>query len=69
MGRTNHNNKRKSYKKKFQPNKNKKGINGYIFYIGTTKQASNYEICAGFIINYIECTFDKDNNIYETSRT
>ena len=50
-------------------NKQKKGINNYQFYIGTNKQASEYEAAAEFLINYIKRTFDCRNNIAKTLRT
>ena len=56
--------------KNFQKgNKSKRGINNYQFYIGTNKQAAEYEIAAVFIINFIKRTFDRGNDIAETLRT
>ena len=49
--------------------KQKKGINDYQFYIGTNKQASEYETASEFVINYIKRTFDRGNDIAETLRT
>ena len=49
--------------------KQKKGINDYQFYIGTNKQASEYETASEFVINYIKWTFDQGNDIAETLRT
>ena len=49
--------------------KQKKGINDYQFYIGTNKQASEYENASEFMINYIKRTFDRGNDIAETLRT
>ena len=49
--------------------KQKKGINDYQFYIGTNKQASEYENASEFMINYIKQTFDRGNDIAETLRT
>ena len=49
--------------------KQKKGINDYQFYIGTNKQASEYETASKFVINYIKRTFDRGNDIAETLRT
>ena len=47
----------------------KKGIEDYSFYIGASKQASNFEITSEFIINYIKQTFDRGNDITESLRT
>ena len=65
MSGTNHSSKRISYKKKLHSTKSKKGVNDYIFYVGTTKQASDYKICAEFPTNYIKRTVDKGNDIAE----
>ena len=61
--------KRNSCKTKLHSTKNRKGINDYIFYVETAKQALGYKIRAEFIINYIKHTFDKGNDIAETLRT
>ena len=50
-------------------NKSQKGINDFQFYIGTNQQASEYETAAEFIINYIQRTFDRGNNIPKTLQT
>ena len=47
----------------------RKGIEDYTFYIGTTKQASDYEVTCEFIINYIKRTFQHGNDIAESLRT
>ena len=47
----------------------KKTIDDYMFYVGTTKQASDYELSAEFIINYIKRTFMQGNDISESLRT
>ena len=49
--------------------KTKKTIEDYYFYVGLTKQASDYETTAEFIINHIKKTFDRGNNIAEALRT
>ena len=64
----------KNYKQKNQKNcrrtnKLEKGIKDYQFYIGTNKQAAEFEIAAEFIINYIKRTFERGNDIAETLRT
>ena len=40
-----------------------KSIIDYQFYIGTNKQASEYENASDFMINYIKKTFDRGNDI------
>ena len=50
-------------------NKPKKEIKDYQFYIETNKQATEYEIAAKFIINYIKRTFKMGNDIAKTLRT
>ena len=47
----------------------KKGIDEYNFYIGTSKQASDFEVTSKFIINYIKRTFQHGNDIAESLRT
>ena len=37
-----------------------------MFYVGTTKQASDYELSAEFIINYIKRIFTRGNDISES---
>ena len=59
----------KNQKYFWRTNKPKKGINDYQFYIGTNKQAAEFEIAAEFIINYIKRTFERGNDIAETLRT
>ena len=49
-------------------NKTKKGINDYQFYIGTNKEAAEYEIAGEFIIDFVIRTFDRGNDIAETLR-
>ena len=59
----------KNAKNPRKTNKPWKEINDHQFYIGTNKQALEYETAAEFIINYIKRTFDRGNNIAETLRT
>ena len=47
----------------------KKTIEDYWFYVGSSKQASDYELTAEFIINHIKKTFDRGNDIAEAIRT
>ena len=54
------------------PNKasfTKKTIEDYFFYVGSSKQASDYEIPAEFVLNHIKKTFDRGNDIAEALRT
>lgn len=44
-------------------NRKKKTIEDYFFYVGSSKQASDYEITAEFVINHIKMTFDRGNDI------
>ena len=41
----------------------------YNFNIGTSKQASDFEVTLEFIINYIKPTFQRGNDIAESLRT
>eukprot|EP00957_Ditylum_brightwellii_P190664 14514491-Ditylum_brightwellii.AAC.1 len=43
-------------------------IEEYVFYVSSSTQASDYEITAECIINYIKKTFDRGNNIAESLR-
>ena len=65
------NRKNKNTNKKFNKafTHKKKGIDEYNFYIGTSKQASDYEVTSEFIINYIKRTFQHGNDIAESLRT
>jgi len=44
-----------------KPVNRKKTIEEYYFYIGSSKQASDYETPSEYIINYIKKTFYKGN--------
>eukprot|EP00957_Ditylum_brightwellii_P201098 15324052-Ditylum_brightwellii.AAC.1 len=44
----------------------KKTLEDYIFYVGTSMQASDYETTAEFLINYVKKTLDRGNDIAET---
>ena len=50
-------------------NRRNRSIEDYIFYLGTNKQASDYEVSSEFILNYIKRTFERGNNIAESLRT
>jgi hypothetical protein len=52
-----------------KPSYIKKTVEDYHFYIGSSKQASDYEITAEFVVNHIKKTFDRGNNISEALRT
>jgi hypothetical protein len=49
--------------------KTKKTVEEYFFYVGSSKQASDYEITAEFVVNHIKKTFDRGNDIAEALRT
>jgi hypothetical protein len=49
--------------------KTKKTAEDYFFYVGSSKQASDYEITAEFVVNHIKKTFDRGNDIAEAIRT
>ena len=65
------NQKNRNTNKKFNKSytSKKKGIDDYNFYLGTSKQASDYEVTSEFIINYIKRTFQRGNDIAESLRT
>ena len=46
----------------------KKSVNDYNYYLGSAKQASNYETTTKFLINYIVKTFEYGNNISQALR-
>ena len=54
----NNNNKKSSFKKKT--------IEDYAFYIGSNKQASDYEVTVEFILNHIKMTHQDGNDIAES---
>ena len=62
----------KSSNKKLNNNNNKKSsfekktIEYYIFYIGSNKQASDYEVTVEFILNHIKMTYQDGNDIAES---
>jgi len=47
----------------------KKTVEEYYFYVGSSKQASDYKTTSEYIINYIKKTFDRGNDIAEALRT
>jgi hypothetical protein len=42
--------------------KTKKTVEDYFFYVGSSKQASGYEITAELVVNHIKKTFDRGND-------
>ena len=54
----NNNNKKSSFKKKT--------IEDYVFYIGSNKQASDYEVTVEFILNHFKMTCQDSNDIAES---
>ena len=68
----NRRNQNRGFNRNFKKNNNhvrKRGIEDYSFYVGTSKQASDFEISSEFIINYIKRTFERGNDIAESLRT
>ena len=49
--------------------KKKKSIEDYYFYVGSSKQASDFKTTSEFRINHIKKTFDRGNDIAEVLRT
>ena len=41
----------------------KKTVNDYVYYVGSSKQASDYEVTTEFLINHIKKTFDYGDDI------
>ena len=52
-----------------KPSYTKKTVEDYFFYVGSSKQASDYEITAEFVVNHIKKSFDRGNDIAEALRT
>jgi len=52
-----------------KPVNRKKTIEEYYFYVGSSKQASDYETTSIYIINYIKKTFYRGNNVAEALQT
>jgi len=52
-----------------KPVNRKKTIKEYCFYVGSSKQASDYETTSEYIIKYIKKTFDRGNNVTKAHRT
>ena len=48
-----------------QPTK-KKTIEDYYFYVGSSRQASDFEITSEYIINHIKMTFERGNDVAES---
>jgi hypothetical protein len=46
----------------------KKTVEDYFFYVGSSKQASDYEITNEFVVNHIKKTFHCDNDVAEALR-
>jgi hypothetical protein len=42
--------------------KTKKTVEDFFFYVGSSKQASDYEITAEFVVDHIKKTFDRGND-------
>ncbi len=48
--------------------KKKKTIEDSYFYVGSSKQASDFETTSEFLINHVKKTFDRGNDIAEALR-
>ena len=48
--------------------KKKKTIEDYYFYVGSSKQASDFETTSEFLINHVKKTFDRGNDVAEALR-
>ena len=46
----------------------KKKLEDYTYYVGSNRQASDYEITTGYIINYIKMTYEEGYDIAEALR-
>ena len=68
MGRSNRNGKSAGSGKKDYSSKKKKTLEDYYFYVGSSKQASDYEVTEEFVINHIKKTFDRGLDISEALR-
>ena len=49
--------------------KKKKSIEDYFFYVGSSKQASDFETTSEFLVNHVKKTFDRGNDVAEALRT
>lgn len=47
----------------------KKSLDDYVFYVGSAKQAADYESAAEYVINHIKRTFERGHDIAEALRT
>ena len=63
-GRFNRNNQYSQQKSE----KKKKTIEDYCFYVGSSKQASDFETTSEFILNYVKKTYHRGNDISESLR-
>ena len=52
-----------------KPAHSKKSVEDYFFYVGSNKQATDYELTSEFVLNHIKKTFDQGNDIAEALRT
>mmetsp|Transcript_27248 Transcript_27248/g.38543 ORF Transcript_27248/g.38543 Transcript_27248/m.38543 type:complete len:153 (-) Transcript_27248:24-482(-) len=52
-----------------RPSPQVKTINDYYFYVGSNRQASDYETTIEYIVNHIKKTFDEGNDVAEALRT
>jgi hypothetical protein len=59
---------RKPAPQRVAPPAKKKTIEDYFFYVGSSKQASDFETTSEFLINYVKKTFDRGNDVAEALR-
>ena len=52
-----------------KPVNRKKTVKEYYFYVGSSKQASDYETTSEYIINYMKKTFTWGNDVAKALRT
>ena len=52
-----------------KPSATKKTVEDYFFYVGSSKQASDFEITAEFVLNHIKKTFERGKDVAEALRT
>ena len=62
-GHGRHSGRGKDNNKSAQVKTSKKSVSDYIYYVGSAKQAADYESTTDFLINFIKKTFDFGNDI------
>ena len=59
---------RTSHYSQQKPEKKKKTIDDYCFYVGSCKQVSDFESTFEFILHYVKKTYQRGNDISESLR-